>query len=118
MSQTTFLADHNFNERALSSLLQKEPSINIVLLRDVLAINAEDDAVLAEAARIHRILLTHDKRTMPAHFQNRAKRREPLPGVFHFHQDCPIGTIVEELILFSSASEFEEWNAQYWQFPL
>lgn len=59
------LADENFHGDAIDGLLARRPELDLIRVQDVGLSNADDPTVLARAARNDRILLTHDKATIP-----------------------------------------------------
>jgi hypothetical protein len=63
---------------------------------------------LTAAASEGRIVVTHDRSTMPVHFANFMAGKDS-PGVFILSQDLPLNVAVEELITIWEASEAEEW---------
>jgi len=69
-----------------------------------------DPRVLALAAEQDRILVSHDFQTMPRHFGDFLQTRRFGPGVLLVPQRLPIGEAIEELVLFWSASDAEEWR--------
>jgi hypothetical protein len=66
-----------------------------------------DDQALKIAAQEGRLLVTHDRKTMPNHFANFIASHSS-PGVFIVSRKLPIAQAAEWLILFWSASEAEE----------
>jgi predicted nuclease of predicted toxin-antitoxin system len=60
-----FLADENFDGRITAGLLQREPSLDLVRVQDVGLSGIDDPAILAWAAAEERLLLTHDRKTIP-----------------------------------------------------
>ena len=75
------------------------------------------DAVLDKAAHEGRLLVSHDRRTMPLHFANFIASRTSA-GVILIAQDLPIVQAVEDLILIWEASEAEEWSNRLDSLPL
>ena len=69
----------------------------------------QDPEVLRLAADSGRILVTHDKRTMPAHFARLIAGRTS-PGVILVPKNPSLGVVVEELLLVWAASETGEWH--------
>jgi hypothetical protein len=67
--------------------------------------------VLRIAAESGRVLVSHDRKTMPAHFARFLKSRSS-PGVIIVAQDLDVGAAVEDLLLIWAASEAEEWRDQ------
>jgi hypothetical protein len=76
-----------------------------------------DPAVLAIAARVDRILVSHDHKTMPRHF-GEFLRDHQSPGVFLISQDLPIAIAVEALLLVWVASDASEWRNQLRYLPV
>ena len=64
--------------------------------------------ILSVAANDGRILITHDRRTMPIHFGTFIQTKIS-PGVFIIQQETEIVRIIEDLILIWAASEAEEY---------
>jgi predicted nuclease of predicted toxin-antitoxin system len=60
------LADENFHGDAVKGLLARRPKLDLIRVQDVGLIHADDPVILAWAALNDRILLTHDKATIPA----------------------------------------------------
>jgi hypothetical protein len=76
-----------------------------------------DSEVLDLAAREGRILVTHDRNTMPEHFRRRLAVGNGSPGVFLVSQFAPRGPVVEALIAVWSASEPSEWRDHIHHLP-
>jgi hypothetical protein len=68
-----------------------------------------DPEVLAKASTDGRLLVTHDRSTMPQHFADFVSNNNFCPGVFLIAQDFPMGRAIEELVLIWETSEAEEW---------
>jgi hypothetical protein len=76
-----------------------------------------DPEVLAFAAEHNRILVTHDRQTMPWHFGEFLARGESSPGVFLVSQHAPIGDVIEHLVLIWAASDSDEWKDRIVSIP-
>ena len=72
-------------------------------------IGRPDSAVLAQAASEGRVLVSHDRQTMPGHFR-RLIEKQASPGLVIVSQELDIGRAIEELLLVWAASEAEEWE--------
>ena len=59
-----FVADENFNNDILRGLLRKMSKLDIVRVQDTEFSRATDPEVLEWAAQEHRVLLTHDVKTI------------------------------------------------------
>ncbi len=77
-----------------------------------------DPAVLAFAAQQGRILITHDKRTIPDHFAAFLAEGNQSPGVMLISRKVSIGQAIEALLLVWEASSHEEWHNLLTRLPL
>jgi len=75
------LADENFNGDIVRGLLLRQPELDIVRVPDVGLAGAGDPVILDRAAENGRILLTHDRATMPDHAFERIAGGEKMSGV-------------------------------------
>ena len=112
-----FLADEDFNRPILSGVKRREPAIDLVRVQEVGLKSHPDPAILTFAAREGRILLSHDYRTMPAHFREFVAKQSS-PGVFLFPQRVPIAQAIDTLVLIWAASGAEEWENRLVYLPL
>jgi hypothetical protein len=65
-----------------------------------------------------RILLTHDRATMPDFAYDRLVAGEPMAGMFIVNERMPIRQAIDELILLIDCSEQEEWQGTVLYLPL
>lgn len=63
-----FQADADLNQIILLAVIRREPSIDFQSAVTADLPGVEDPEVLARAARESRVLVTHDRKTMPRHF--------------------------------------------------
>ena len=103
-----FLADENFNAKIIAGLLRREPSVDFLTAKSAGILGISDPAVLAIAARTGRILISHDRETMPAHFSQFIVG-STSPGLLIVAQILDIKVAIEQLLLVWAASEAEEW---------
>lgn len=80
-------------------------------------IGLSDPDVLAITAREKRILITHDRRTMPRHFRDRLLSGQASPGVFIVSQFEAMGPVSEVLVMVWAASDAHEWQNQIRHLP-
>jgi hypothetical protein len=112
-----FLADADFNSDIVAAVLRREPTIDF-RTSDAAGLQGLDDLdVLALAAREKRILITHDRRTMPRHFAEFVASHT-CAGVLVVSQKAPIPSVAEDLLLIWTASEAEEWQNRICTVPL
>lgn len=68
--------------------------------------------MLELAAREERVLVSHDKRTMPVHFAARVASGARSPGVLLALPSASVSEVVESLLIIWSSSRPEEWVNQ------
>ena len=112
-----FQADADLNQQIVHATKRREPSIDFQTASEANLSGLTDPEVLAIAARDGRILVTHDRKTMPGHVA-RFIENEISPGLFIISQDTPIIDVAEELLLIWAASETEEWLNRICSIPL
>lgn len=103
-----FQADADHNEDIVSGLLRRERRIDFQSAGEAGLRGLSDAQVLALAAREGRIVISHDRKTMPAHFAE-FLRANSSPGLFIVSQKIGLTTAIEGLALVWAASEPEEW---------
>ena len=113
-----FLSDENFNGDIVRGLLLHRAGIDLVRTQDVGLSGVDDPSVLAWAAKNNRIILSHDRATMPAHAFARVTAGQSMPGVFIVSDRLPTGQVIKELLLIDSCSVQTEWAGLVLFLPL
>jgi hypothetical protein len=103
-----YQADADLNEDIVSGILRRAPEIDFQTADELELASLPDPEVLALAAQEGRILVTHDRQTMPAHFGRFIETHES-PGLIVVSQKADILSVIEEIILIWEASEAEEY---------
>jgi predicted nuclease of predicted toxin-antitoxin system len=93
------LVDQNFNGKIIDGLIRRDANLDIVRLFDVGLSAASDPTILEWAANQDRILLTHDRRTIPRYAYARVTAGQPMPGVLLVSDDMPIGQAIDEILV-------------------
>ena len=106
----SLLSDENFNGDIIRGLFLRQPNLDLLRVQDVGLREVDDPAILAWAASNQRILLTHDRATMPDFAYDRLVRGEPMAGMFVVNDRMPIRQVLDELLLLIDCSEQAEWN--------
>lgn len=104
------LADENFNGDVIRGLRLRIPAIDLLRVQDLPIAGADDPSVLEWAAQNGRVLLTHDRTTMPVHALSRLDSGKLMPGVFLLSDRLPVGQAISEIQVVYECSETEEWN--------
>lgn len=106
----SLLSDENFNGDIVRGLLLRHPNLDLLRVQDVGLQEVDDPAILAWAASYERILLTHDRATMPDFAYNRLVRGEPIAGMFVVNDRMPMRL--------ADCSEQAEWKNIVLYLPL
>ncbi len=112
-----FQADADLNQAIVTGVIRRETQIDF---QTALAGKLEgvlDPEVLAISARQSGILVTHDRKTMPAEFA-RFILHDRSSGVIIVSRKVPTDVVINELILIWSVSEAEEWVDRIAKVPL
>jgi len=104
-----FQADADLNQRIVRAVRRGQPAIDFQTADEAQIRSLNDPEVLVTAAAEGRIVVTHDRTTMPVHFATFIGRQDS-PGVFVLSQFLPLKLAAEELIMIWEASEAEEWT--------
>jgi len=113
-----FLADEDFNGRIIRGLMLHNREIDLVRAQEVGLAGAKDDKILQWADESGRILLTHDRRTMPTQFRARIASGLHVPGILIVDDRAPIGVCIQDISLIAECSDLDEWRDQVFYLPL
>ncbi len=114
----SLLSDENFNGDIVRGLRLRQPNLDLLRVQDVGLREVDDPAILGWAADNERILLTHDRATMPDFAYERLVREEPMPGMFVINDRMPIRQAIDELLMLVDCSEQAEWKDVVLYLPL
>ncbi len=112
------LSDENLSGDIVRGLLLRKPGIDLIRTQDVDLLGVDDPGVLAWAAENNRILLSHDRATMPAYAYSRVTAGQCMPGAFIVNDRLPIGQVIQDILLIDECSEQEEWSGRILFLPL
>ncbi|MGD1097224.1 MAG: DUF5615 family PIN-like protein [Bryobacteraceae bacterium] len=116
-SGVRFQADANLDGRIIRGLRRAAQEIDIQTSAEAGLGGLDDTDVLRIAADSGRVLVSQDRRTMPAHFARYVARAQS-PGLILLRGAIPIAADIEELLLIWSASEADEWIGRLVWIPL
>jgi hypothetical protein len=111
-----FLADANLDQDIVAGVLRREPELDFELPQGIIPKGMTDPEVLAVAASLSRILVTHDVRAIPGHFGEFIAGSDS-PGVLLIPSSMPIGAAIEEILLIWHLTEAEEWTNLFRRIP-
>jgi len=103
------LADQNLDHDILRGLRRRNPQFDIVTAFEIGMSKATDPRLLTRAAQEGRIVVTHDRKTMPAHAANLMRRGKDIAGLFVVPRRMSLHQVIEDLELMITCSENDEW---------
>ena len=112
-----FVTDNHFNEDIVTGLLAERPGLALVRVRDVGLRNAKDPEILGWTASEGRIVLTHDRKTMPAFAYERVRSGQPMPGVFLMRNQAHLRPLIDDILLADELTGMEEWKDKVTHLP-
>jgi hypothetical protein len=104
-----FLADENFEGAIFRGLLHRKPDIDLIRVQDVGLYKADDPTILEWANEEGRLLLTHDRRTMPGYAYERMAEGKSIAGMLIMKATIPVSQAIEDIMLIEAASTQDEW---------
>jgi hypothetical protein len=113
-----FAADENLDGRIFTGLLRRIPTLDIIRIQDSPLYQLSDPELLDQLANENRILITHDKNTMPGFVYERVNTGRPVPGIIEVHHTTPIGQAIDELEILISAGNPADFENQVRYIPL
>lgn len=103
------LIDQDFDHDILRGLWLRLPLDAVTAFETGLS-QKNDPEVLDWAARNERVILTHDRQTMPAFAYDRVVKGLTMSGLFVVSRSLPVGQAIAELELLVACSKPGEWS--------
>ena len=104
-----FLFDQDVDHDILRGLIRRIPQLDAVTASEIGMSGATDPELLKWAAKEGRIVVTHDRKTMPGHAAELMNKGETIAGLFVVPRSMPLHQVLEDLQLTTTCSENEEW---------
>lgn len=111
------LSDENFNGNIVRGLFLRQPNLDLLRVQDVNLLNVDDPEILEWAANNNRILLTHDRATMPDFAYERLSRNQSMAGMFVVNDRMAVRQAIDDLLLIVDVTEQTEWKSQILYLP-
>lgn len=105
-----FQTDEDFNEDIVAGLLRLRPGMDILTAKQASLLGSPDPLFLAHAAGQGRVLVSHDKKTMPRHFYDFLLGGNESPGLILLDQRLPKVQAIDALLLVWEASSPDEYR--------
>lgn len=112
-----YQADADLNQAIVTGVLRREPTVDFQTAFAARLEGVKDVDVLAIAAQQERILVSHDRRTMPLEFASFITSSQSS-GVIIISRKLSIELAIEELLLIWAASNSGEWVNRIAKLPL
>ena len=110
------LADADLRAAILHGFLRRVPRADFLAAQGTIAEGIDDPLVLALAADLDRVLVSHDRRSMPEHFYRFVGSRES-PGLILIRQRIPTGAAIEDLRLVWTRLDADDFRNQITYLP-
>jgi hypothetical protein len=112
-----FQADADLNTQIVLGVRRRESTIIFRQLVAAASLASLIQKCLPLRPLSGRILVSHDRKTMPGHFAQFIKRHTS-PGVVLVRQRLDIGSAIDDLLLIWSVTQAEEWRNRLGFLPL
>ena len=103
-----FQADNDLDQRIVVATRRLDPAIDFQTAQALKLHGVPDTLVLKRVAEATRILVSHDRRTLPGFFREFISTNTS-PGLIILSQRSPVGKAAELIHLLWAASEAEEY---------
>lgn len=112
------LSDENINGDIIRGLFLLQSNLDLLRVQDI-GLQEEDDPTILDWAAINdRIVITHDRATMPNFAYERLLQGQPMSGLFVLNDRMPIRQAIDELLLLVECSEHSEWKGIVFYLPI
>jgi Domain of unknown function (DUF5615) len=112
-----FQADADLNQDIVTGLLRREPTIDFQTADAAGLLGLPDLQVLELAANEGRIVISHERRTMPKWFAEFINTKTSA-GLLIVPQDLPLRDAIEDLFVIWAVSNAEEWVNRIASIPI
>ncbi|MEH2448751.1 MAG: DUF5615 family PIN-like protein [Nostoc sp.] len=116
MTSVRFQADADLKQAIVTGTVRRQPNLDFQSAYAAGLEGKKDSEVLAIAAQDSRVLVTHDRKTMPAEFGQFIMSQTSC-GVLVLSQNLSISEALEAVILVWEVSTAEEWVNQIMSIP-
>jgi hypothetical protein len=107
MTKIRFQADADLRQAIVAGAIRRQPYLDFQSANAARLEGLKDPEVLAIAARDGRVIVTHDRKTMPVEF-GEFIISQTSSGVLILSQNLPIGEAIDAIILIWEASTADD----------
>jgi hypothetical protein len=112
------LIDQDLDHDILRALIRGVTRLDAVTAFEIGMAEASDPQLLIWAAQEGRVIVTHDRRTMPAHAADLMDAGKDVAGLFVVPRSSPLRRAIEDLELLITCSKNAEWVNVIGHLPL
>jgi len=112
------LIDQDLDHDILRGVIRRIPQLDVVTAFEIGMSSATDPELLARAAQDKRVLITHDKTTMPVYAANLLREGKTIAGLIIVPRRLALHQVLDDLELMITCSEADEWNNVIRYLPL
>lgn len=112
------LIDQDLDQVILRGLLLRVPNLDVITAHQADLSGTSDPELLAWAAEQARIVVTHDRRTMPYYATDRMAEGERIAGIIIVSRRLPVSQVINDLEIIVSCSDVDEWENVIKYLPL
>lgn len=105
----SLFVDQDLDHDILRGLLRRIPRLDAVTAFEVGMSEKDDRELLIWAAHEGRVVITHDRRTMPGHAGDLMSEGKDIAGLFVVPRSLPLHQVLDDLELLVTCSEGDEW---------
>jgi len=115
-----YLLDENMDPRYKAQLLRRQPHLVVWSVGDPGSPpkGTLDPDILHWRRDANFILVTNNRRSMPAHLTDHLASGQHMPGIIALNEAMSIGQTIDELVLIALASDESEYRDQIAYLPL
>jgi hypothetical protein len=103
------LIDQDLDQDILRALIRRIPQLDAVTAFEIGMSEASDPQLLVWAAQESRVIVTHDRRTMPLHAADLMAEGKHIAGLFVVPRRLSLHQVIADLELMITCSERDEW---------
>jgi hypothetical protein len=103
------LIDQNLDHDILRGLIRRIPQLDAVTAFEIGMSGATDPELFTWAAQAGRVIITHDRKTMPIHAADLMNEEKNIAGLFLVPRRLPLQQVIEDLELMITCSDNDEW---------
>jgi hypothetical protein len=103
------LIDQDVDHDIVRGVIRRIPQVDVVTAFEIGMSKATDTELLTWASQEGRVIITHDRTTMPIHAADLMSKGENIAGLFVVLRSLPLHQVIEDLELMITCSENDEW---------